>query len=66
MKVKIKLGPHDLRDTHLPGETGGGMADAARQMIRKIGVKVAGPKQNKSIGVSKPSKSIKRLEDVEV
>ena len=62
MKVKIKLGEHDLKDTKMAGETEGGPADMVRHMIRKIGVQAGGPKAApKSIGVGKPLK----LKDLE-
>jgi hypothetical protein len=62
MKIKVKLGEHDLKDTHIPGETSGGPADMVRHMIRKIGVQAGGPKAApKSIGVGK-SKPLDKLE----
>ena len=62
MKVKIKLGEHDLKDTKMAGETEGGPADMVRHMIRKIGVQAGGPKAApKSIGVGK-SKPLDKLE----
>ena len=57
MRLNIRIGGGgNRRDTNLPGVTGGGPADIAKKMIRKVGVQ-KGAKPPKNIGVSKKGAS---------